>query len=482
MEQTIRRIADELLADFAAEKRAQVRQTQRIAELVDAFSTVSPSLMAAGERLVHSGGDGTPQVAEFVVVEVAAMLQMGSPSAWALIHDVLNLRHRHPRLWAALDRGEVPVWQARKIARRCADTGLSFDAAQLVDTRLESSWGRLPWTRLLRKTEGLIVSADTALAEQRAEQRRADRFVAIHHDGDGSSTLVARMDTADAVCLKRAIDSIANAMVLEGRPEALPQLRSEALAELARPTDRGVLPRPKATLVVHVAREALNAGKSASGEDAQNTDSRMPDDATAHEAVAREDSIGPLLLSQVRDLLTHDRVRLLPVLDLAGDPGADGYEIPDRMRTQLQIREPFSIFPFSTTRSMHADLDHTVPYQAVSKERHGPPEQTRPSNLGPLGRLEHRAKTHGGWALSQPESGTYVWRSPIGYRYRVRNGFTETITRHRSAVAEADVIVVPERDSDFSAPPPDAVLVDAPPDEDDIDLNEHLDHEWVGAA
>ncbi len=364
------------------------------------------------------------------------MLKVGEATAWALIRDVLNLRHRHPRLLAAMGRGEVAVWQARKIAARCAEAGLGLEAAVVVDRRLESAWGRLPWQRILRRTEGLIVAADQALAAQRAAERKADRFVAIRHDGDGSSTLVARMNTADALSLKNAIDSIAHAMVLEGRPESLPQLRSEALGELARPTERGTLPRPEATVVVHVDRESLGRGgdlKTGAGSGrgvareslggGDDVETGLGSGRVSGKGVAREDAIGPLLLDQVRDLLAHDRVRLLPVLDLAGDPAADAYEIPDRIRTQLHIREPFSVFPFSTTRSVHADLDHTTPYRAS-----GPPGQTRPSNLGPLGRREHRAKTHGRWQLSQPEPGTYRWRSGLGFEYEVTNGYTHTTT------------------------------------------------------
>lgn len=204
MEGTIRSIADELLEAVATIGRAEARKVQLVADLVDVSCTVAPGVLAGGERLVATGGDGTPEVAEFLIVDLAAMLKIGSGSAWALIRDVLNLRHRHPRLWAAVGRGEVEVWQARKVAARCAGAGLSRQAADVVDRRLESAWGRLPWQRLLRRTEGLIVAADTALAAERAAQRKADRFVAIHHDGDGSSTLVARMDTADAVVLKNA--------------------------------------------------------------------------------------------------------------------------------------------------------------------------------------------------------------------------------------------------------------------------------------
>ncbi len=443
----MRGIADELLDTVATISRAEVRKVRLIAELVDASCTVAPEVMAGGERLVLSGADGTPEFAEFLISELAAMLKVGEATAWALIRDVLNLRHRHPRLWAAMGRGEVAVWQARKIAARCAEAGLGLEAALVVDRRLESAWGRMPWQRVLRRADGLIVAADTALAAQRAAERRAERFVAIHHDGDGSSMLVARMNTADAVQLKNAIDSIANAMVGEGRPESLPQLRSEALAELARPTDRGTLPRPEATLVVHVARESLKGGDD------------LQTGTHSGRGVAREDAIGPLLLDQMKDLLAHHRVRLLPVLDLAGDPAADVYEIPDRMRTQLQICEPFSIFPFSTTRSVHADLDHTIPYKP-----NGPPGQTRPSNLGPLGRREHRAKTHGRWQLRQPEPGTYEWRSGFGYPYRVRNGYSERVTEQKGGV--------PERGADRGPIPDWAIPVWAIPDGPLPDENE----------
>ena len=42
----------------------------------------------------------------------------------------------------------------------------------------------------------------------------------------------------------------------------------------------------------------------------------------------------------------------------------------------------------------------------------GRPGQTRIGNLGPHTRYHHRIKTHGSWQVSQPEPGTWLWRSP----------------------------------------------------------------------
>ena len=54
-----------------------------------------------------------------------------------------------------------------------------------------------------------------------------------------------------------------------------------------------------------------------------------------------------------------------------------------------------------------------MPY--VPPDEGGPPGQTTPDNLGPLGRHHHRLKTHGGWRCAQPERGVYLWRSPHGH-------------------------------------------------------------------
>ena len=57
------------------------------------------------------------------------------------------------------------------------------------------------------------------------------------------------------------------------------------------------------------------------------------------------DEIGPVLLDQVRELLCHRRVRVLPVLDLADDPAVDAYEVPESMKTRVRLRDGHSRFP-----------------------------------------------------------------------------------------------------------------------------------------
>ncbi len=57
-----------------------------------------------GERGRQLGADGTPLVAEFAPMELGVHLGIGYVAAATLVRDALNVRHRHPLLWAALGR------------------------------------------------------------------------------------------------------------------------------------------------------------------------------------------------------------------------------------------------------------------------------------------------------------------------------------------------------------------------------------------
>jgi hypothetical protein len=148
--------------------------------------------------------------------------------------------------------------------------------------------------------------------------------------------------------------------------------------------------RPRAVIYVHVSQEAVTAGTG----------------------VARVEDVGPVLLGRLRTLLGgRCRISVKPVIDLpAGHTPVDSYEIPARLREQLQLRYPADVFPFAAGVSRRMDMDHTIPY--LSPDEGGPPGQTRIGNLGPHIRRSHRHKTHGKWQVRQPEPGTWLWRSP----------------------------------------------------------------------
>jgi hypothetical protein len=124
--------------------------------------------------------------------------------------------------------------------------------------------------------------------------------------------------------------------------------------------------------------------------------------------------LGPMLATQLTELLGHDRFVVKPVIDLHDRISVDAYEIPDRIREHLQLTYPRCYFPWCNLPATRADLDHIDRYDDT-----GPPDQTSTDNLGPGCRLHHRAKAHGGWTCRRLPDGAFEWTSPHGYRYRV---------------------------------------------------------------
>ncbi len=417
------------------QRQAEADKVMGLVALCDVYratdATLDPSLPGAGQ-LVTVGADGTPVVSEFLAMEVGAMLGLSIASAGMLLCDALNLRYRHPILWQAVSELKVEVWKARRITSDVARAGLCLEAAQAIDEKITPFLDKLSYGQLLRKLGGMIVTADEVLAEQRAKKARQERFVRIHHDLDGVSTLVARMATSDALALDAALTQAASDAILTGRPETTDELRSVALGNLAlaflnepnptaatatTPAGRRV-PRV-AELVIHITAETLARGAG----------------------IATVDGIGPMLLDQVREIVGGCRVRVQEVIDLNDEPGVDSYDIPDRIRRHVTLRNPVEVFPFSSRAATGCDLDHTRPY------RHGhlkPALQTRTSNLGPLSRKVHRAKTLGAWTLTQPQPGTFLWTSPMGLTYTVdRSGTTRGVKRTTTAATArvADIVV-----------------------------------------
>ena len=90
-------------------------------------------------------------------------------AAATLIADALDVRHRLPRLWAALLAGQVRVWQARHVAARTRATGLTLAQAREVDAATTPYLATLPWGRFQDLLEARIIAADPHAAEARRE-------------------------------------------------------------------------------------------------------------------------------------------------------------------------------------------------------------------------------------------------------------------------------------------------------------------------
>ncbi|MEU4290534.1 DUF222 domain-containing protein [Kribbella sp. NPDC026596] len=132
--------------------------------------------------------------------------------------------------------------------------------------------------------------------------------------------------------------------------------------------------------------------------------------------VLRVEGLGPLLASQLTELVGHAPYIVKPVIDLNDAVSVNAYEIPDRIRERVKLTHPVEVFPFGTREtSGTTDLDHLQPYDPL-----GPPGETNTQNLAPLGRFSHRVKTHGrGWSVQRLDPRTLEWTTPHGFTFHV---------------------------------------------------------------
>jgi len=358
--------------------RAETRLIEAAAHFADLHGVLNGPADGSGslpgmERLVQLGGEGTPAVAEFAPAELGAELQMSPAAAARLIGDALDLRHRLPRLWERVLAADVRPW----IGRRTADTTrhLPLDVVAAVDVRVAPWAHSLSWGRLDAIVQAAVIAADPQAAAVAADNASKAQGVWVNPSNDhGIKDIYIRTETPNAIWFDAAIQRVADSLhglgdrsdkdvrraravgVLAQPQRALdlfdqaaarfedsterdqPDPTAEALDKAAtderhHPVAAGADPRPHAILYVHVSQESFTRDSA---------------------GVARFEGVGPITVDQARRFLSSCDVTIRPVIDLAGMPPVDSYEIPDRMREAVHLRNPVDVSPTPPTPAENA--------------------------------------------------------------------------------------------------------------------------------
>jgi len=404
------------------------------------------------ERMVRLGGDGTPQVAEFAPAEFGAELKMSTYAAEQLMAAALDLQHRLPMTWTAVQMLLTKAWIGVKIAKMTRH--MPRAAARYVDEQVGAHAGVLTPGRLFTLVEAAIIKADPELANARARQQRQTQGVFIGRSNDaGTKSAFIRAQVPIIVLFDAFVQRIAEALAILGDTDPINDLRVKAVRIMANPPQVMQLFADATTASKKDGgdgpSDAAPSGDGPGGDPAPFTQapsqSSQPQSPQPHaptvdpkrwmqpatlyvhmnedcftgaeNGVARVEGHGPITIDQARDFLGHANVTLKPVVDLADARPADGYEAPSALWEKMFLRNPADVFPFGTHLGRRKDVDHNVAY--VPPDDGGPPGQTSPDNLGFLARKHHRIKTHGRTAVWQATEGVYVWRSRHGALYIV---------------------------------------------------------------
>jgi len=381
------------------------------------------------ERMVRLGGEGTPEVAEFAAAEFGAELKMSTYAAEQLMAAALDLQHRLPMTWTAVQMLLTKAWIGVKIAKMTRH--MPRAAARYVDEQVGAQAGVLTPGRLFTLVEAAIIKADPELANARARQQRATQGVFIGASNDaGTKSAFIRAQVPIIVLFDAFVQRIAEALAILGDTDPINERRVKAVRIMANPPQ-----------VMQLFADATAASKQAAGDGPSDAGPQSPSPSPTADpkrwmqsatlyvhmnedcftgvenGVARTEGHGPITIDQAREFLAHANVTIKPVVDLADARPVDGYEAPSALWEQMFLRNPADVFPFGTHLGRRKDLDHNVAY--VPPDHGGPPGQTSPDNLGFLARKHHRIKTHSGTAVWQATEGVYVWRTRHGALYIV---------------------------------------------------------------
>jgi hypothetical protein len=430
-----RALLDALVRAREAQTKAEIDQVALVSGLCDAYEALESRAERDTEgsmrtnfgekRFLPPGWDVSGRITEFVTLELGPALKLSPLNAYELVGDVLWLRCRFPITWNQVLCGRVPVWLARKIVGRCRS--LSAQACGELDARigpLLPGWGPV---KTMREVDRWRMLLDPDLEKKRQERKKAGQ-VRVDPDAEvpGRSWLTANLCSLATKDLMATIDRLAATLRKGGQAGDRDALRAQALQHLAHPeraarllqddlfeagaditrdghivnattgemvtrtTNPGAQCSHGATLVVHLRAEELVRG--AGGE---------------------IDGIGPITAEHLTELLTAcaGRVVVRPVVDLAEPMACAAYQPSPEIAWRVKMRDRTEIFPYSERSAFHRmDLDHTIAHGQAGGV-------TCTSNLGPLSRRVHRAKTHAGFTVTQQEPGVFHWVTPLGRQY-----------------------------------------------------------------
>ena len=348
----------------------------------------------ADAAAARAGGDA--ELAEDLAAsEIRAALAWTRRAADAQLDLARDLLERHPRVWAALSRGEVDLPKARVIVDQTSHLDQKT-ARQVADAAMNRA-GRETTGQLRARIRRLVIAVDPDSARERYEARLVDRRVVIEATKTGTANLFGLdLPAAETNAVMRRINRMARAAKTSDDDRTLDQIRADILLDLLN----GRQP------------------EQSSGDGGCVVDIRV--DLTTlvglDDNPAEIPGWGPVIADVARQVVTEQvgaQWQVTVTDPESGDVvhiGTTRRRPTTGQRRKVEAVALTCVFPGCRMPARNSDLDHR---QAWAEG--GPTDE---ENLEPLCRHDHRLK-HAGWKLEGLETGEYLWTSPLGLKYTV---------------------------------------------------------------
>jgi hypothetical protein len=168
-------------------------------------------------------------LSEFAADEIALAAGWTRAVAGMRLNQALTLTGRLPATLAALERGDIDLRRAQRLAE--LTDPLPIDLARQVEATVLPDAAGQNTSELARATRKAIARLDPAGAEERHQTRKQDRRVELIPQDDAMAELRAYLPAADATRIHRTLDSFAHAAA-PGDGRTMDQRRADVFTDL----------------------------------------------------------------------------------------------------------------------------------------------------------------------------------------------------------------------------------------------------------
>jgi hypothetical protein len=366
--------------------RAQVRQASHVqAQVYAAMAAVAEHM----ERVEFADDPGLAW--EAAATEIRAALRLTRRAAESELDVSVAVRHRLPRLWAALTDGSIDTRRAHVIVR--GTSHLDEATARLVTDRVLPDAPRLTTGELGALIRRLSIEVEPGSAKEKYQEALEQRRVVTEASPEGTAHLLGLDLPPDQVTeISRRIDRLAKILKRAGDSRSIDQIRADVYLDLLAGRHRDA---KGGVIDLRVELETLAELSEAPGE----LGGYGPVIADIARQVA-DDSPGAEWRYTVTDPETG--------LPIGGGTTRRRPQAADR-RT-AQSRDRVCYFPGCRMPATQCDLDHRTPWSEV--------QETSAAGLDAGCRHDHVTVRHRlGWRHVLLPRGDHLWISPLGHQY-----------------------------------------------------------------
>ncbi|WP_084628726.1 HNH endonuclease signature motif containing protein [Amycolatopsis nigrescens] len=330
--------------------------------------------------------------ARWVADELAPELRLSRDTTATRVALADALVSRMPCLLAAMVAGELDIDKARQAFDGVAV--LSDELARRADEILSSRIGEKNPSNWRKTVTRVVASLDPEGQRARAEARRKQRRVELHHEPDAMASLWAYLPAEIATAVYARIDMLARKLRVGEETRTMDQLRADVLAELLLGKGWEGL---AAQVFIHIPLDTALGIRDDGCE------------LVGHGPIPAE--VGRQIMNQPNSVWR--KVLTDPVTGTVRDIGRKRYRPPAALAELVRVRDRTCRAPGCNRPAQRCDADHCTAWSQNG--------DTCEHNLCCLCRYHHGLKDEPGWTFEfDPETADLTVTTPTGRTYSTR--------------------------------------------------------------